>query len=94
MTADFTARITEILTEHDQISDPAVVAVRSAAAANGDWPWDSTSGAMLEAAREALKPIRELVKTWERLVNPWDTDLADLLEDLKPLVYTSEELER
>ena len=42
------------------MTDPAVEAVRRAGAANGDWPWDSTSEAMREAAREALAPIRDL----------------------------------
>lgn len=54
----------------------------------------SAREALVDAAREALKPIRDVVEEWGLITNPWDTDLMDLLEELKPLVYSSDELDR
>lgn len=44
------------------MSDPAVEAAQRADEDNDGWSWDTTRVAMIEAAREALKPIRELHK--------------------------------
>lgn len=39
------------------MSDPSIAAAQRA---ENDWPYSSTRDAMIESAREALKPIREL----------------------------------
>lgn len=50
-----------------------------AEAQNDGWPWDTTKDAMITAAEEALRPIRELVAEWEKTGH---LDYAKLLEEL------------
>ncbi|ORA38083.1 hypothetical protein [Mycobacterium aquaticum] len=82
------------------MSDPAVEAAQRAEQASGWWksghstPWDA--GYAVDAAREALRPIRELHR--ELSVSALDEDaevehgMRLVLDNLAPLIYSTEEL--
>lgn len=78
-----TDRITEILTTHQDV-DLGVEGERS-------WLAAFLAAA---AAREALKPVWEVIERYENLLNPWDDVGFEILNALRPLVYPSEELKR
>lgn len=76
------------------MSDPAIEAAHCAwDADNPDNPFPGrvTRYGYINAAREALKPIRELVENWD--VCHEAQEMA-LLAALKPLIYATEELAR
>ncbi|WPH57795.1 hypothetical protein [Mycobacterium phage WXIN] len=75
------------------MTDPAIEASRRAFGAlwpdQGDFEFNFPSGQRQWAdtsAREALRPIRELVECWEEYGDEPD------LDDLKGLIYATEEL--
>lgn len=75
------------------MTDPAVEAARNALAKVGF----GRSGHVqrVAAAREALKPIRELHAEWARHASYGVSyPLRDILQRLAPLIFTTEELER
>ena len=75
------------------MSDPAVEAAQRVCPAS-DSPTSLTINRVAEyGAREALKPIRELHGWWssEGVLPP---EAWQILDQLAPLIYTTEELER
>lgn len=70
------------------MNDPAVEATKRAV------PWRERRGVDVTIAREALKPIRELFDRWtaEDMPLPY-TKRYKMLDQLAPLIFTSEELE-
>ncbi|SHT11244.1 Uncharacterised protein [Mycobacteroides abscessus subsp. abscessus] len=67
------------------MTDPAVEAVRRARHYRADYSWeDKVSG--LASAREALKPIRE----WYFAAMAYNATI----DDLAPLIFTTEEMNR
>lgn len=74
------------------MSDPAVEAAQRSIMASGVWSETHLADRIaLDSAREALKPIRELVENWD--VCHEAQEMA-LLAALKPLIYATEELAR
>ena len=78
------------------MSDPSIEAAQRA---GSGW----YSAREVEAAREALRPVREKWEAWNgewELGPTWDVEgnaqhvIQLLLKDLAPLIYTTEELER
>lgn len=76
------------------MSDPAIEAVRRAWHYKAEHSWqDKCSG--LAAAREALKPIHKWYgKAMAEAIAEDLFEQADLLDDLAPLIFATEELER
>ena len=75
------------------MADPAVEAAQRALMADGP-----PRNALVSAAREALKPIRELHDAFADFYRGRDDTFAagvqHVLRDLRELVYSSEELDR
>ncbi|AHN84108.1 hypothetical protein GJ25_gp097 [Mycobacterium phage Hawkeye] len=72
------------------MSDPAVEAAQRALTNIGY----GRSGHVqrVAAAREALKPIRELHEAWSRHEKDLSADAIQLLDDFAKLIYSTEEL--
>lgn len=83
------------------MSDPAVEAAQQAWSntirQGGRSPNENSWAQSKAAAREALKPIRGVHEAWaRRYANRFDGDalvVKTLLEDLAPLIYSTEELD-
>lgn len=69
------------------MSDPAYEAARRADDIEPDLKQPDRFGEMVEAAREALKPVRRIVEDWEATGN---LDYEALLKS----IFTTEELEK
>jgi hypothetical protein len=81
------------------MSDPAIKAASRVFDFMGDAPvfcddcYDPAVDTSIDAVREALKPLRELVEEWERYIAYGvSLPMTDVVARLKPLIYTTEEL--
>lgn len=83
------------------MSDPAIDAAQRAEQASGWWksaystPWDADYAT--DAAREALKPIREKIRELQADIPTDDPKFGEGLDyaiaELAPFIYPTEELE-
>lgn len=81
------------------MNDPAVEAAQqtseliAAGLIDLETPWP----AMTACANQALKPIRETYKRWEKIFSGLSGEVPErvqaLLEELSPLIFATEELE-
>lgn len=84
------------------MSDPSIEAAQRAWPAVACGFFDDEQRVMVAAAREALKPIRELhqkrseelAPPYEDVMTAYDEGVKYVLDALAPLIYTTEELER
>ena len=74
--------------------DPAIAAAQRAWESLPDIPTDGPFNLAVAAAWEALDPLRDVVSEWERYrAYGVDLPLRDVIARLKPLLYSSSELE-
>jgi len=71
------------------MSDPAIEAARRACPLRHEHSDQCAFPDRVEAAREALKPIREAYKLWGR---PESAEAYAIMAELSELIFTTEEL--